>query len=212
MRAKKIAMAFEEPGKLPGKAGAGRTWPGREYLFFDVAGFVLLVYSCFGKAQRAYKQAQIKKILADFDWVVHYEDKDTGRKVLAEGKIEHEKSTAVFLAQMDYDVVFAPAGMFKRADKKFDVFLLKDTIVLRADLKCIYTKNPDNIAKRIKEGSEQASRLVVNVISDAGRKALTKGLRSGVERNKLITEILLIYKGKLYKLPKALILKNRFSI
>jgi hypothetical protein len=73
LRAKKIAMAFEEPGKLPGKAGAGSTWSGREYLFFDVAGFVSLVYSCFGKAQRAYKQAQIKKILADFDWVVHYD-------------------------------------------------------------------------------------------------------------------------------------------
>ncbi len=178
------------------------------YLFVDITGFVSLVQSCLSKAHRAYKRAQIRKIINDYDWVEHYCDKYTGRRVLSEGPLEHahEKSTAVCLAQMNYDVVFAPKGIFDRNDKKFDVFLLRDTVILKADLKCIYSKNPDHIAKRIKEGSEQASRIVVNIVSDIEKKVLINGLKKGVERNKLIEEILIIYRGKFYKLPKNTIL------
>jgi len=125
---------------------------------------------------------------------------------------EHEKSTAVFLAQMGYDVVFAPKGMFKREDKKFDVFLIRDANIIQADLKCVGSKNPDTIAIRIKGGSEQAPRIVVNIVSNVKRKDLLNGLRSGVIRNKLIKEILLIYKRKLYHLPKDTILHKRFSL
>ena len=207
-------MAYEGSGKLPEGDKGGFTPRGRGYLFIDVAGFVALVHSCFGKVHRVYKRAQIRRIFEEYDWVVHYEDKVTGRKVLAEGKIEHEheKDTAVFLAQMDYDVVFAPQKMFKRDEKKFDVFLLRDTIILKADLKHVSSKNPDHIAKRIREGSEQASRVVLNIVSNVDKGILINALRKGVERNKLIKEILLIYKGKFYKLSKLTILHKNFSM
>jgi hypothetical protein len=204
-------MAYEGWEKLPGD-GLARREGG--LLFVDVVGFVSLVHSSLGKVQRVYRRVQIRKILRDFDWVVHYEDKDTGRRVLAEGALyyRHERETAIQLARFGYDVVFAPEGMFHRTDKKFDVFLFKDTVILKADLKNIATKNPDNIAKRIREGSDQASRLVINIVSDIRKKALINGLRSGVTRNKLIKEILLIYKGKLYKISTATILNRHFSL
>lgn len=206
-------MAYEELEELPGGDGFARREGG--YLFIDVAGFVSLVHSCLGKAQRAYRRMQIRKILNDFDWVVHYEDKDTGRRVLAEGEIEHEheKSTAIFLAQVDYDVVFAPAGMFKREGKKFDVFLVRDSVILKADMKNISSKNADNIAKRIREGSDQASRLIIHIASNIEKKDLINGLINGVKGNKLIKAILLIYKGKFYELTEATILnKNLFQL
>lgn len=105
---------------------AGRRLSKPGYLLVDVAGFAALVHSCFGKVSQGYKRAQIRKMLNGYEWVEHYCDKDTGRRVLAECALdyEHEKSTAVYLAQMNYDVVFAPKGMFKRGDKKFDVFLV----------------------------------------------------------------------------------------
>ena len=207
-------MAYEGSGKLPEGDKAGFTSRGRGYLFIDVAGFVALVHSCLGKVHRGYKRAQIRRILGDYDWVVHYEDKVTGRRMLAEGNIEHEheKNTAIFLTKTGYDVVFAPRKMFKRDEKKFDVFLLRDTIILKADLKNVSSKNPDHIAKRIREGSDQASRIVMNIASDVDKKTLINALRTGVERNKLIKEILLIYKGKFYKLSKPTILNKKFSM
>ena len=202
-------MAKEGSGKLPEGDKAGFTPRERGYLFIDVAGFVALVHSCFGKVHRAYKRVQIRRILED-DWVVHYEDKVTGRRVLAEGNIEHEheRDTAIFLAQMDYDVVFAPAGMFRKGEKKFDIFLIRNAAILKADIKTIYTKNPDNIAKRIKEGSEQASYIIINIASDVQRKTLIDGLIKGVERNNLIKEIFVIYKKRLYKFSKYFILNE----
>ena len=199
-------MACEGSEKLP-EGNKDGIIPRERYLFIDVAGFAALVHSCFGKVHRVYKRAQIRRILEEYDWMVHYEDKVTGRRVLAEGKIEHEheKDTAVFLAQMDYDVVFAPAGMFIKREKRFDVFLIRNTSILKADIKTIYTKSPNNIGKRIKEGSEQASRVIINIASNVKKRILIDGLRRGVQRNKLIEEIILIYKGRLYRLSTSVI-------
>ena len=121
---------------------------------------------------------------------------------------KHELETAILLAQVNYDVVFAPRGMFKRQEKKFDIFLLRDTVILKADLKNITSKNPDTIAKRIKGGSDQANRVVIHINSDIEKRDLIDGLRSGVERNSLIKEILLFYKRRYYRLPKSLILSR----
>ena len=105
-----------------------------------------------------------------------------------------------------------PRKCLNEMKKKFDVFLLRDTIILKADLKNVSSKNPDHIAKRIREGSDQASRIVMNIASDVDKKTLINALRTGVERNKLIKEILLIYKGKFYKLSKPTILNKKFSM
>jgi hypothetical protein len=181
-------------------------------LLVDIAFFITAIKACYDAADARGKKEQIKKLLSSAEWFVHYCDKHTGRSVLSESsKIEyaHEKNTAIRLAQMNYDVVFAPAGMFKRNDKRFDVYLLRDTIILEADLKCISTTLPDTIAKRIISGSEQAARIVLDVKSAISPEALIDGLRSGTGRNDRIKEVLLFYKNKFYRLPKKLIWSKR---
>ena len=87
-------------------------------------------------------------------------------------------------------------------------FLIKKIVILKADLKSITSKNPDTISKRIRGGSEQASRLVVQINSDIEVKNLIDGLRGGVLRHDLIKEILLFYKSRFYRLPKSLIVSK----
>ena len=185
--------------------------PDTFFLLVDITGFLSLIQSCFEKAGAIHRKKRIASILSSKDWVIHYQDPQNGRRVLAESdliKHKHELVTATYLAKMNYDVVFAPKGMFKREEKKFDIFLLRDTIILKADLKSITSKNPDTLAKRIKSGSDQASRIVIDINSDIEKKGLIDGLRYGVEKNEIIKEILLCYKGRFYRLPKNLILSK----
>ncbi|MBN8836336.1 MAG: hypothetical protein J0I09_03700 [Sphingobacteriia bacterium] len=180
-------------------------------LFVDITVFATLVKSCYEAADKKLKQKQIAKLLSAEDLCEHYCDKKTKRRVLSEfDEIEHahERITAIYLAQADYDVLFAPKGMFKRDQKKFDIYLLKDAVILEADLKSISSKNPDTIANRIKGGEAQAKRVVVHIVSDVDYKTLIDGLRGGVEKSSII-EILLIYKKKFYRLSKTLILSKK---
>lgn len=59
-----------------------------------------------------------------------------------------------------------PKSFFLNLGKRFDVFLCKENVMLQADLKSLTTKNPDTIAKRIKEGSDQANSIVLDINSD----------------------------------------------
>jgi hypothetical protein len=102
-----------------------------------------------------------------------------------------------------------PKGMFPAQDRKFDVFLIKGTIMLKADLKAIISKHPDTIAYRIKYGSTQASRIILHVLSDISPKVLIDSIRSGCYQNSSLIEILLLYRNSFYKLPKNLILNKR---
>ena len=181
-------------------------------LLVDITAFITLVQGCFEAVNNKIKRERVKELLSLQDWFLHYQDQLTGRKVLSESQFiehQHEIDTAKMLANVDYDVLFAPQGLFKRTDKRFDIYLLREHIILKADLKSITSKNPDTVANRIKGGSEQASRVVVNICSDIDRKALIDGLRSGVERNTLIKEVLLFYKSKYYRLPKDEILNKK---
>jgi hypothetical protein len=85
----------------------------------------------------------------------------------------------------------------------------RDTIILEADLKHVSSKSPLTIAYRIKEGSDQAPRIVLDIASDIDAKTMIQGLRSGVYKNRLLKEILLFYKRKFYRLPKSLVMSNR---
>jgi hypothetical protein len=181
-------------------------------LFIDVTLFTGLLTPCLEAIGKKARQAGIDKLLTAIQWHQHYISRETGKKVLAEsGKIEHnhEIKTACSLADKGYDILFAPQALFKRNEKRFDIFLIKNHVILKADLKCIISKNPDTIAKRILQGSEQASRIVVEIASDIGKKQLIDGLRSGVQNNKLIKEILLFYNRHFYQLPKDLIISKR---
>lgn len=180
----------------------------RGHMFLDVTLFYILLKSFYETVNSKAKRVLIKKMFESGDWVEHYLDKETGRRVLSESSIiehPHEKQTAIRLARMDFDVLFAPKGVFPRGNKKFDVYLLRDTVILEADLKCIFSKNPYTMAGRIREGSEQASRIVLDVVSEMDKKNLILGLRSGIYKNGLVREILLFYKNKYYRLPKTLI-------
>ena len=184
---------------------------GSLFLFADIIGLIALIKRCVEIADQKIKRAEIQRLLSAADLVEITYCSRTGRRVLCESDyIEHahEKRTVNLLTEFDYDVIFAPKAMFKRDEKKFDVFLIRDTVILKADLKAITSKKPDTIAKRIKSGSEQASRVVIDICSDIDKNTLIDGLRSGVERNNLIVEILLIYKNRFYRLPKKLILSK----
>jgi hypothetical protein len=87
--------------------------------------------------------------------------------------------------------------------------LCKENVMLQADLKSLTTKNPDTIAKRIKEGSDQANSIVLDINSDINIKDLISGLRSGCERNDKLIEIILLIKLRCYFLLKEKIICNR---
>jgi len=182
------------------------------HMFLDVTLFLTGIKSCYEAINSKVKRAHIQKLLSAEGWIEHYLDKKTGRRVLSESKViehDHERLTAICLAQMNYDVLFAPDGMFKRNQKKFDVYLLRDTIILEADLKCIYSVRPDTIANRIKSCSDQASRVISDIRSDINIGDLIDGLRSGAGKNSLLKEVFLFYKNRFYILPKDLIWSKR---
>lgn len=180
--------------------------------FVDITLFMGLLKQCFEVVGSKMKRKKIEILLKSIEWHIHYTCKVSGSRVLSESTIiehNHELKTAVSLTHKGYDVLFAPRGIFQRTDKKFDIFIIKDYLILKADLKCISSKNPDTIANRIKGGAAQASRVVIEITSDIERKDLISGLRSGVYKNSLIKEIFLFYKGYFYVLPKNLIASKK---
>lgn len=162
------------------------------------------------------KKEEIKKLLLMDGLINHHQDKVSKRVVLAACKkfeYPQEQHTCKKLTEVNYDVIVVPKGYFKRDEKKFDVFISREHVFFEADLKCITTSNPDTIGKRIKEGSEQAARIVLDITSAIQKKELVVGLKTGCERNPVLKEILLFYNSLFYCLPKTQILsKNIFSV
>lgn len=163
-------------------------------------------------AKNKYEKAEcISRLLQTTGFIKHYESKRTNCLVLAlceKFECEHELQTCIKLADEQYNVLLVPHGYFGLQEKKFDVFLCREHIMLESDLKRITSKNPDTIAARIKSGSEQSSRLVVDVVSNIEKMVLIDGLKSGCERNKLIEEIMLFYKSRFYRMKKSQILSK----
>lgn len=156
-------------------------------------------------ANKQEKTEEIKRLLLTAGLKKHYENKGTNCVVMAicdQFEFQHEFHTCIKLADQGYNVVLLPNGYFTRNEKKFDVFLCRNHMLIESDLKCINTKNPDTIAVRIKGGSEQASRLVLDIASNIEKMPLIDGLKSGCERNAIIEEIMLFYNGNFYRLPK----------
>lgn len=194
----------------------GYNYSENNFLFVDVVGFITLVFKCYHLYERKAKEAIIHELLSYKGLIELYRNNDTNRKVLCESDFtvyRHELNTAQLLTAFNYDIVFAPKGIFKRNEKRFDVFLLRTHILLKADLKAIHSRSPGTIGNRIEAGSDQASVLVLHILSDISKKDLIEGLRSGSYKNKMLKEIILLYKKKLYRLPKKLIeSKNIFEI
>jgi hypothetical protein len=181
--------------------------PGK-FIFIDITFFMSLLNPCLDAVGNKLKKSKVDNLLASKEWHEHYLCKSKGTRVLSESNYvehEHEMKTAMSLADKGYNILFTPKGMFQRQQKKFDIFIIKDHIILKADLKCISSKNPDTIANRIKGGSEQASRVVIEIASNIEKKELISGLRSGIYKNSLLKEVFLFYNGYFYVLPKELI-------
>ena len=160
------------------------------------------------------KIEKIKELLEYEPLINHHCEKEF--RILAEcDQLEypHELHTCKKLLKEGYHVIFVPKGYFKRDEKKFDIFLFKRHLLFEADLKCITSNNPDTIAKRIKDGSQQAHRLVLDIHSIINKNTLIDGLQSGCKRNNDLFEIMLFYNSAFYRLPKAQILgKNIFKV
>jgi hypothetical protein len=150
--------------------------------------------------------------LIDSDFLVaHYEHSLTEKMVLCEYEeleYEHELETSIKLTGFDYHVLFAPKSLFKPQEKKFDIFLIKNNIIFKADLKYIRSSNIDTISKRIKDGSLQCDRLVLDIKSNISSNDLIEALKSGCHRNNYLKEIMLLYKNKFYRLQKTQILSK----
>lgn len=87
--------------------------------------------------------------------------------------------------------------------------MIRGHIVLKADLKSISSKAADPIANRIINGAEQASRVVIDIVSNINKKELIDGLRSGAKKSNLLVEILLFYNNRFYRLGRNEILSKR---
>lgn len=181
-------------------------------LFFDITLFTSLLKLCFESIGVRQKQAAIRKLLNSFEWVLLYQDKTSKCSVYSErGELEHdhELKIAKALAQKGYDVLFSPKAMFSRTEKKFDVFLIRDHIILKADLKSISSKAVDPMANRIKNVADQAPRIVVDIVSNINKKDLINGLRKGVQKSNSLIEILLFYNSRFYRLNRNEILSKK---
>lgn len=182
---------------------------------FDIVVFKKIV-EAIRQGNKSEKFDQINALLSCEGLINHHQNKTTRCKVMAvceKFEYEHEHHTAIKLTGKDYDVILVPNSYFKRHEKKFDVFLSRGHIFLEADLKCIRTTNTDTIGNRIKEGSEQSSRIVLDVVSNVGKAELIDGLKTGCERNEVLFEILLFYNSQFYCLRKEQILsKNIYKI
>lgn len=181
-------------------------------LFFDITLFTSLLKLCFEAIGVKQKQAAIKKLLSSFEWVLLYQDKTSGCSVYAErAELEHkhELKTAKALAQKGYDVLFSPKAMFQRTEKRFDIFLIRDHIILKADLKSISSKAIAPMANRIKNGADQAPRIVIDIVSDINKRDLINGLRKGVQKSSILIEILLFYNSRFYRLNRNEILSKK---
>jgi hypothetical protein len=166
-----------------------------------------LIDLCAQPFSKKEKAGFINRILSLQGFYSLAEDSKSGCKILCETGTRpahsHEIMTTKRLISFGYNVLFAPKGLFTREQKCFDIYLAKEHILLRADLKAIFSKNPMTIANRIKDGSEQSSIIVLEVCSDLETSILIDGLRSGACKNKLLKEIMLLYKGRLIRLQKS---------
>jgi hypothetical protein len=179
----------------------------------DIAfGFIATLHLINNAIDKNIKAKEIKTLLSNPNFHILYNDKITNRKVIAEFtkfEFKHEETTAIKLNSIGFDVIFAPKGMFGRKDKKFDVFLAKDNILLKADLKFISSTNPDTIANRIASGAMQANRIIVDIQSKILPNKLIDGLKSGIIKSKGLSEIILFYRNGYYRLPKNIIESDR---
>jgi len=177
-------------------------------LHSDVTGFVTTINSIISSTQNNIAKREIIKLKADKELDVTFTNPDTGRQILKHSytkPLDHEFVTAKKLTDVDFDVIFAPKSMFGKKDKKFDVFILSDVHITKADLKANFTPKSNAIYKSLESGAGQAKNIVIDINSKIGKDELIDGLRNGVKDFPKIKKVLLFYRKKYHELDRRTI-------
>jgi len=175
-------------------------------LYSDVTGFISIINSIIEAGQKGIRSRLINELKEDKDLISDYINKDFGTQIFKHKPTKilmHEFVTAKKLTDVNYDVIFAPKGMFKTKDKKFDVFVIyKDKYLIRADLKANFEPTKNSIFKSIESGSKQAEHIVLDINSEISINDLIDGLRSGLIAGKNVKSVMLFYKKQFLNLDR----------
>lgn len=108
---------------------------GGRILFIDITVFSSLLKACFEAIGAKRRKNAIDALLSAGDWIILHTDRQTDCSVYTEKEDmdhSHEIAAAKALTSMDYDVLFAPSGMFGRKQKRFDVFFNQGTYYIES--------------------------------------------------------------------------------
>ena len=182
-------------------------------LFSDVTGFVSIIKSIIDNRHLATRQNLIQELLTDKDLFSVYINADNGRQIFKHEYtiiLDHELSTAKKLTEVSFDVIFAPKGMFKRGQKRFDIYAVhKDGNLIKADLKANFEPTKNSIFNSIKSGGKQAGHIVLEIKSAIQIEDLISGLKEGCRDEKNVKTIMLFYKKRFFNLDRNTILSKR---
>ena len=178
-------------------------------IYSDITGFVTVIQSIIESRKRKTRIQLIRQLKTDKDLIVLYVNSSNGNQIFKHEytKIfDHELSTAIKLTDVGFDVIFAPKGMFKREEKKFDIYAVyKEAFLIKADLKANFVPTVNAVFKQIESGARQAEHLVLDIKSSIKRDDLIDGLRSGLKEGRNVKTILLFYKKKFHNLDRSII-------
>ena len=174
-------------------------------LHSDITGFVTTINSIISSTQNNIAKREIIKLKADKELDVFFTNPDTGRQILKHSytkPLDHEYVTAKKLTDVDFDVIFAPKSMFGKKDKKFDVFILSDVHITKADLKANFTPKSNAIYKSLESGAGQAKNIVIDINSKINSEDLINGLRSGLKDFAKIKKVHLFYRKEYFEFDR----------
>lgn len=186
-------------------------------LYSDITGFITLIRSIYESTERSTKQKLIHELKSDKELISVYINQNNGKQIFKHDYtrvIDHELATAKKITEVNFDVIFAPKGMFGRGQKRFDIFAIKnDSSIIKADLKANFEPTPNAIFKLIESGNKQAEHLVLDVNSTINSDDLIDGLRSGLSAGKNVKTIMLFYKKRFHNLDRnAIFSKNIYKM
>lgn len=182
-------------------------------LFSDVTGFVLIIKSIIDNRHLVTRQKLIQELLTDKDLFSVYINAENGNQIFKHEYtliLDHELSTAEKLTGVGFDIIFAPKGMFKRGQKRFDIYAIrKNGILFKADLKANFEPTKNSIFNAIKSGGKQADHIVLEIKSAIQIEDLISGLEEGCRDEKNVKTIMLFYKKRFFNLDRNTILSKR---
>jgi hypothetical protein len=181
-------------------------------IYSDITGFVGIVQSIVESTQGKIRAANIEKLLSDKDLIVQFTNAETGKQIFKHEYtkvLKHEYETAKKLTDFGFNIVFVPKTMFKKKDKKYDIFALTEKTLTKADLKANFTPTSNAVYNSIVSGNKQAKHIVLDIKSLISTDELIQGLRDGIADSKGIQSIKLFYKKKYYELDRNLIFSKR---